>query len=252
MEPIIRSLPEAEKVLRGIARLKYAEYDLADPFICSNDANVSKVIPEMQVEAVKWESGCSLLVGAGGLLSLMPELKSLDLILVVDKDDRVLHFQHALIEAIVVSDDPQEVIEKMVYGFQRALRRSIRDMIHEEGYQYGGYHWTDPSRFVLVKQLIGNKSVRFIHQDILSSSFTHSLRQLIDLGFPLRFANLTNVQAYVDSATSLRRLPIQDETLLLFSSHEESSTFRFPQAKLVRGSEEYFRSIIRDNEGTNL
>ena len=238
--------PQIAGIIDSIPRIQQQDTILRPPFVISNDANVVAQMPRLAENAKQWKDGYALLIGSGGLLSLLPELQKLSFILVVDRDKRVLDFHKDMVGLVQSCGSPTEVQAALSSLYQDRVKR-LSDKVHYEGYQYGDYHWTDPKRFQLVKDALLSHAIHFIHQDITAEELAKSLRDLEASGMPLRFANLTNVHVHLDNSGCLRRLPISPDTSVMFSEHDDVHGGTYPTAQLVKGIDAYFQRLAEMN-----
>lgn len=206
-------------------------------YLVSNDAGYQDIEYVMKRLNGRTEDRMALFVGAGGMLSLLPEIRPAFPIQ-VDKNPAVTYFNQLLAELIGISDSPSEVIEKlevieaqsrgsflMGIGAKGGANPGMYHDIEEEARVYGQDHWTNPGRFLIVKQMLADAPPTFVSADVANLNFSDALGRLTtDLGSEIGFANLTNVHHWLfrggeNMADIVRDYPMGEDGLVLYSDY---------------------------------
>ena len=139
-----------------------------DGTLISNDGGYINISPQLKERLAAKKGGVSLVIGSGGLLSMLPDLNS-DINLVVDMNPAVLEVTQAIAELISQCETPEDVLAKftdpetrdkykiLAELFDSTVNKKLSEkpiLIHylelkikKEARIYGRDHWTNTERF---------------------------------------------------------------------------------------------------------
>lgn len=224
--------------------------------LIANDEGYIDVREELKGRLAEIDGGMGVFVGGGGLLSLLPELP-VDVVLAVDMNPAVLEMNKTLAELIKESETPDEVKAKLLDPEIKERYPILRDVysgdtrqllvhIDNEHEVFSNDHWTDPERFIQVKEALVKKPIVYVAADIRNPDLALSLKDVAEKhSKKISFANFTNVHAWISSDTPqskmdfVRKWPFMDDASILYSSAQYSD--EWPQMQLAKGNEEYIR-----------
>ncbi|MBI2589265.1 hypothetical protein HYW35_03660 [Candidatus Saccharibacteria bacterium] len=215
----------------------------------SNDQGFKDLAPIIQDRLRSIRGGIGLFIGAGGMLSILPELQ-LDRVLMVDYNPHVLSFNADLAELISHSNMPAEVIKSL---WDKAYAGSKLDPANSDSYshiqylikmigleagEYGDYHWTDLDRFARTQEALRSTPVSWIAADVTSIGFGERLQSYTaETGTRISFANLTSLHVWLKSKDFCQTWPFDDTPLVLYS--DSSHLTRWPVMRFANSFTEY-------------
>lgn len=231
----------------------------------SNDSDYDAVRPAVSEHTDKDDrGGIGVFIGAGGFLSMLPEL-DLDMAIIIDKSPATLEFNRLLANYVLSSENPEEVIYRItseevtddsphlkecldLYGGAGILP-ALEYHFRQEAQIYGDDHWTNPTLFPLVQErlrsLIRANVLADVGKKDFAAAFSESMR-------PFRrnitFANLTNVHNYLDVSDRdfVRSWPFSQRPTILLSGYFNSPQVQHPPMTAVGSVEDYMALVDKD------
>lgn len=226
--------------LQGLSKERYISNELRH-FFC-NERGLNAVLPTIVAKRAQAKGGIGLVVGTGGIFSLLPSL-DLEGVIMIDKNPSVLRFSKFLADAVMQAQTPLEV-EEAVTSFtetdyftqwmqNRTFSISTRNVssrrhfatylegtLASEKRYFEDAHWSNPDRFRQAQEALLRTPIIFINVDLNDPTFTGSIADILGTyNSPLSYLNLTNAHAYPwrVSLEALDLLPITDQTTIQYS-----------------------------------
>lgn len=231
--------------------------------LISNDEGYKDIVPELRERMANQHGGIGIFIGSGGLLSLLPDLP-IDIALLLDKNPAVLEINEVIATLIEGSASPDEVLQRLASPDFRAQNQVLKDIdefygkidiatafIRKEAREYGEYHWSNPTRFMQVKEALRRKPVAYVATDITSRDFGTALSTIAQhYGERIPFANFTNVHSWIKPTGMdfIRSWPFQTEATVLYSSHRGARAGDWPKMYLAKSSEEYIGEVSKETQ----
>lgn len=220
-----------------------------DGYLVSNDEGYAEICSSVKDRLATKHGGIGVFVGAGGLLSLLPDLP-VDVVVMIDLDPSVLKFNETLAKLITKSSTPETVLHQLSLN-EMPVRYRASSQLLDEADEYGEFHWTHPSRFPQVQHALRKKPIVYITADITNEGFGADFKCIAHtFNERIRFANLTNVHSYITPGTMdfLRSWVFEDDPTILYSSKKEVELGHFPRMFLVTNLQEYIQRAKTDVE----
>jgi len=213
-QPVERKTPpgqiDKDELLKMCRRVKslsdrYGEvlFDEGCGFLVSNDKGMSEIIPSLREAFDKVSPGVGLVIGSGGIFSLLPEMKPIKAVIVVDNDKLVLEFNKFLSKQILSGEGVREIFIAILHSMYSSKdwlnhRPPVEDLLSERE-KYGVFHWTNENRLEEVRSALRNIPLVFVAADLRHKSFVAELKRTIfnQSGLGISFANFTNVHEWV-------------------------------------------------------
>lgn len=255
--------------LQGLSKERYISDELRH-FFC-NERGVSAVIPTIAEKRAQAKGGIGLVVGTGGIFSLLPSL-DLDGVIMVDKNPSVLRFSRFLADTIREAQTPLEV-EQAVASFtetdyftqwmqNRTFSISDRDFssrrhfaiylertLRSEKRYFADVHWSNSDRFKKAQETLQRTPIIFTNADLNNPTFTGSVADILGTyNAPLSYLNLTNahVHPWRVSLEALDLLPITDQTTIQYSDFYDPTGGTIEQLHMmVAPSFDEYRKVAR-------
>jgi hypothetical protein len=230
--------------------------------LISNDEGYSIIMSKLREQLTTKKEGIGMVIGSGGLASLLPELP-VDTVLMLDMNPAVLELNKVIFELIKSSESPDEVFRKLTDPAFRSRTQILKDIdsiyedidittayIRQESIQYGDQHWSNLSRFNLVKEALLKKPVVFIAADIANLEFGKALGVVSKkYNEKVSFVNFTNVHTWIKPTTMdfINEWPIEPDAAILYSSHKNALVGDWPKMYLAKNPREYIRETNEDH-----
>jgi len=222
-------------------------------FLTSNDEGYRDIAPGVTESMTDKRGGLAVFIGAGGLLSILPELP-VDAAVMIDRNSALLEFNKLLTELIIDSQDPHEVFARLyskdvidnnpviteVMQKHGDLALPISFILGEQAV-YGEHHWTRASRFELVKRSLKDKPLVAIEADLTDPYFNHDFSSTLKQhGLTIPFANFTNIHEWIKLPMDfVRTWPFDDQPVILYSRYKGCGVHEWPKMNLARSVNEY-------------
>jgi hypothetical protein len=226
--------------------------------LITNDEGYVDVIPALKRSLSGKQGGLAVVVGSGGLLSLLPDLP-VDTAIVLDINPAVLELNGVLAQLVQNSSSPNEVSQRLVDpDFQKQHQilsdlagmyphlDMLRAFLTKEAREYGEYHWSNPIRFNQVKESLKRKPITYIAADITDNNFGTAFDRVVqDCSEKITFANFTNVHDWImpKSMAFLRGWPFDPDASILYADFKGRVVGDWPGAHLVEGLDKYLSSV---------
>lgn len=239
---------------------KYGDLERrVDGTLVSNDEGYKNISGKLKEVLVGKQGEFALLIGSGGVLSILPDLPT-NTVLVVDKNPAVLEYNQMVQTLVLESDSPEEVWEKLS-GLNLEDRfqvvKDIRSeryreeinlaLINKEAREYGDYHWTSPDRFHQVKEALKRKDIVYVSADVVDEGFSQALQELAKkYNTAITFANFSNLHSWLEPKTMefIKNWPFSKNAAILYSCHKGALLGDYPRMHIAQNPEEYIRETI--------
>ena len=256
--------------LQGLSKERYINDELRY-FFC-NEKMLSTVVPTIAEKRAQAPGGIGLIIGTGGIFSLLPSL-DLEGVIMVDKNPSVLRFSRFLADTIREAQTPLEV-EEAVTSFtetdyftqwmqNRTFSIATRDVssrrhfaiylertLDSEKRYFADVHWSNPDRFREAQETLQHTPIIFINADLNDSTFTGSVADILGTyNAPLSYVNLTNahVHPWKVSLEALDMLPITDQTTIQYSDYYDPTGKTIEQLHMmIAPSLAEYKQLVRN------
>lgn len=187
-------------------------------WVVTNDRGFTQIADQLHKLQSRKNSGIGLFIGAGGMLSMLPEL-NIDLVVLADTSRTVIEFNRTLTSLVEYARSPKQVVEFVslptndptypepdIIDLMELLDVRIKErpselgrLIEDEAVEYGEYHWTNPDRFRKVQHALGRVPIVWAWSEVSSQQFSSALNSVSDQsGLELTFVNFTNFHEWLD------------------------------------------------------
>ncbi len=242
-----------------------------DGTLISNDGGYINISPQLKERLAAKKGGVSLVIGSGGLLSMLPDLNS-DINLVVDMNPAVLEVTQAIAELISQCETPEDVLAKftdpetrdkykiLAELFDSTVNKKLSEkpiLIHylelkikKEARIYGRDHWTNPERFQQIKRVLEENSPLYLAANITNPDFRKELKDVLNkYGQNFNFINLSNVHAWIHEPMDFIKDWLSDgNPTIIFSSALSSLVGDYPQFEIAKSLDSYLQTAQKDSQ----
>lgn len=227
-----------------------------------NETLVDLAVPQIEAQRKKMPKGVGLVIGSGGIMSLLPSL-DLDGVIMVDINPAVLAFGEHVGQAIRTSDtpsqaeqvifeadDPEKSFASQMYVTDRGLymQHLYKYPFTDEYRNFGTYHWRNTARFEAVKTAVEETPIVFVQAYVTSPAFLLNLtRALYRFGQPLSYVNFSNLSTWRNGDMDfIDNLPIERRTTIQFATFEDTTVEqKCPRVHVTDSVSEYKQRVRR-------
>lgn len=219
-------------------------------FGVSNDQGYQEVVARIHESVAQNPQDIGAFIGSGGLFSWLPDL-NLRAAVMIDLKGPLLDFNKYVLELIKASSSPEEVLQKLTNADEWTLEDAkiitpasthLPERLFQEQAVYGADHWSNPNRFLILKETLETVPVAFLEGNIARTDFTQEFAKAVDMtNHKITFANLTNVADYTTTTGFLRQWPFADQPTILYS--QNSTDARLPQMAVAESVDNYRQAV---------
>ncbi len=256
-------MPVVNELLTQLGGLSEKTRRNKDPYghLFCNEAGLSLSVPLLERRRQEAQGGIGLVIGTGGIFSLLPSL-GLDGVIMVDINPAVLEFSQHVGEAIKNTQTPWQA-EGVIFdydspgNFPAQMNIKNRELyVHsffetkftDEVRNFGKYHWRNLGRFPLAKKKTEETPIVYVTADVTNPLFGQRLgNALSHFGQTLSYVNFSNIHHFPKSLDFVDNLPVQESTTIQFSSFEGVAIeMDCPRVHIAASMEDYKARTSKD------